>query len=109
LITFLNARKKYLNQIEKEIVLLANAKHNNDISTQPHKSDNTINNLISEVRESNRINPLNSLQWCNLGYYYTKIGLRDKAKRAFLISIRLNNSNRHIVRSAARFFLHLKM
>jgi len=107
LIAFLNARKKYLNQIEKEIVLLANAKHNNDISTQLHKSDNTINNLISEVRESNRINPLNSLQWCNLGYYYTKIGLRDKAKRAFLISIRLNNSNRHIVRSAARFFLHM--
>jgi tetratricopeptide (TPR) repeat protein len=108
LIEYLNKQKKSLNQIEKEILGIAIYKFsNNKESLQSDVGDNDVGNIIKELRISNKINPLNSLQWCNLGYCYTKLGLREKARKAFLISIGLNNSNRHIVRSAARFFLHM--
>jgi Tfp pilus assembly protein PilF len=108
LITFLNSRKEHLNQIEKEILFIANAKYNNEKSMPSNKSDDKIFDYIKKIKKLNRINPLNSLQWCNLGYYYTKLGQKNKAKKAFLTSIGLNNSNRHIVRSVARFFLHIE-
>jgi len=107
LITFLNENKNKLNQIEKEIFLIANAKYNHEKYLKSPKIDRNIYECINEIKVTNRINPFNSLQWCNLGYYYTKLGLKDKAKKAFLTSFGLNNSNRHIVRSVARFFLHM--
>jgi len=108
LIIYLDKKKEFLNHIEKEILQIANLKKTNkEVSTQLNQNANNVYNNISEIKILNKINPLNSLQWCNLGYYYTKLGQKDKAKKAFLTSIGLNNSNRHIVRSVARFFLHM--
>jgi len=108
IINYLNSNQKYLNQIENEILFIAkNKAENNEILIQQPQYDVKIPDLIKEIRSKNLINPRNSLQWCNLGYFYTRLGLIDKAEKAFKIAIELNNSNRYIVRSVARFFLHI--
>ena len=107
LIFYLNGKRNNLNSIEKEILNIAIHKSDNKELLPPTNDSNDIKDIIRNLKISNNINPLNPLQWCNLGYYYTKIGLKEKAKKAFLISIGLNNNNRHIVRSVSRFFLHI--
>jgi tetratricopeptide (TPR) repeat protein len=105
-ISYLNKKMNQLNQIEKEILNIASLKiSNNEIPIQIQQSDENIQNTIKEIKNKNILNPMNSLQWCNLGYYYTRLGLRKKAKKVFSISIGLNNFNRYIVRTVARFFL----
>ena len=106
LIEYLNKSKHILNDIENEILFLANIKFiNGNISSDVNSEDDAI--IIKKIKKGNLINPLNPIQWCNLGYFYTKLGLKEKAKKAFLVSIGLNNNNRHIVRSVSRFFLHI--
>jgi tetratricopeptide (TPR) repeat protein len=104
----LQKRRQQLNHIENEILSLAWHKSGTNLIKMPqYPATTNIKNIIRELREENRINQLNPFQWCDLGFYYTKIGLREKAKKAFLIAINLNNSNRYVVRSVARFFLHI--
>jgi tetratricopeptide (TPR) repeat protein len=108
LIDYLEKRKRQLNHIENEILFLAYHKGGDNIIKMPqHSSATDIKTIIRDIKEENRINQLNPFQWCDLGFYYTKIGLKEKAKKAFLIAINLNNSNRYVVRSVARFFLHI--
>jgi tetratricopeptide (TPR) repeat protein len=108
LIEYLNNKKKQLNHIENEVLSLAYHKNgNNTIQIQQYLSDGNTGNIIKELKEENRINQLNPFQWCDLGFYYTKIGLKEKAKKSFLIAIGLNNSNRYVVRSVSRFFWHM--
>jgi tetratricopeptide (TPR) repeat protein len=108
LIDYLKNRKQQLNHIENEILSLACHKKKNDTMQIPqYSSVHDIKTIIRNLKEENRINQLNPFQWCDLGFYYTKMGLKEKAKKAFLIAINLNNSNRYVVRSVARFFLHI--
>jgi len=108
LLVYLDTKKSRLNQIEKEVLNIANYKFtNNNIRIQTDNNDENVKTRIKDLKVANITNPFSALQWCNLGYCYTKLGLRDKARKAFLISIGLNNSNRHIVRSVARFFQHI--
>jgi tetratricopeptide (TPR) repeat protein len=105
LLIYLGTQKNRLNQIEKDVLIIANHKLiNNEVKIQNDKNDDNVKAKIKDLKAINIFNPYNALQWCNLGYYYMKLGLRNKARKAFLTSIGLNNSNRHIVRSVARFF-----
>jgi tetratricopeptide (TPR) repeat protein len=107
-IDYLKNRKSQLTHIENEILSLACHKKESDIMQMSQYSSTTdIKSIIRTLKEENRINQLNPFQWCDLGFYYTKMGLKGKAKKAFLIAINLNNSNRYVVRSVARFFLHI--
>jgi len=107
LLVYLDTLKSRLNQIEKDIISIANNKlTNNAIQVQSDNDDN-VKTKIKNLKLANISYPFSALQWCDLGYCYIKLGLRDKARKAFLISIELNNSNRHIVRSVARFFQHI--
>jgi tetratricopeptide (TPR) repeat protein len=108
LIEYLKERKQHLSHIEVEILSLACQKNGlDDKRNRQYSSTDDIIATIKRLKEANRINQLNPFQWCDLGFYYTKMGLKEKAKRAFLIAINLNNSNRHVVRSVARFFWHI--
>jgi len=108
IIYYLNNNLKHLNRIEAEILLIANNKvDNKEILAQKPQYDVNISDLIKDVRAKKKLYPLNSLQWCNLGFFYTRLGLIKKAEKSFRIAINLNNSNRYIVRSVARFFLHI--
>jgi tetratricopeptide (TPR) repeat protein len=108
LIDYLISRKQQLNHIENEILSLAYQKNENHATqNRQYSSNNDIKNIIKALKEENQINQLNPFQWCDLGYYYTKMGHKEKAKKSFLIAIGLNNSNRFVVRSVARFFWHM--
>lgn len=52
--------------------------------------------------------PKNSLLWLELARQYTAKGLNKKAKRYIEIAYSLAPTNRYIVRSVARFFIHIK-
>jgi len=107
LLVYLDTQRSRLNQIEKDIISIANHKLLNNAMQIQSDNDNDVKTKIKNLKAANISNPFSALQWCNLGYCYIKLGLRDKARKAFLISIGLNNSNRHIVRSVARFFQHI--
>jgi tetratricopeptide (TPR) repeat protein len=108
LIEYLKERKQHLNRIEMEILSFACRKNGlDDEHIQHYSSTDDIIAIIKKLKEANRINQLNPFQWCDLGFYYTRMGLKEKAKKAFLIAINLNNSNRYVVRSVARFFWHI--
>ena len=51
--------------------------------------------------------PNNPLQWIELARLYTIKGQLGKANRATTVALALAPSNRYIVRSAARFFIHI--
>jgi tetratricopeptide (TPR) repeat protein len=52
-------------------------------------------------------NPRNPIEWCNLALLFTSLGVLDKANRAMQVALSLAPSNRFVLRSAARFFLHV--
>ena len=57
-------------------------------------------------RRRTRLYPQSPLGWVELALSYTISGDLDRAKRAILIALQLAPNNRHVLRSAARFFLH---
>jgi tetratricopeptide (TPR) repeat protein len=108
IVDYLTKNRLFLNQIENDILSFAeNKKNNAKISTLSLTQNNNPRIRIKNIKQQNKVYPLNAFQWCDLGYFYTTLGQKEKARKAYLIAISLNNSNRFIVRSVARFFLHL--
>lgn len=62
-----------------------------------------INKLRSVLVNQNR----NALLWLELGRQYSAIGLNSKAKRCVEVAVNIAPINRFVVRSAARFFIHI--
>lgn len=105
---FLKLNRSELNCIELEILNLALRQTNsaeNDIELLDLQDDNSI--VLKQLRNQNRLDTYNPMIWCDIGYYYAAMGLLKKAERAYRVAVSLNNSNKYIVRSAARFFLHI--
>jgi Flp pilus assembly protein TadD len=50
--------------------------------------------------------PADAILWMDLGYLYAIRGLHEKSERAIRIALNLAPSNRFVVRSASRFFIH---
>lgn len=48
----------------------------------------------------------NALDWVDLALAYVSLGQRKKAERAVRAALGLSSSNRHVLRSAARYFVH---
>jgi len=53
-----------------------------------------------------RLYPQSALGWVDLALSYTIDGHFDRAERALLVALQLAPNNRHVLRSASRFFLH---
>ena len=64
----------------------------------------------SEIR-THRLNlafaPRDPIEWMELARSYTIAGLNDKAGKAVLAALQLAPDNRFVLRSAARFFIHI--
>jgi tetratricopeptide (TPR) repeat protein len=64
----------------------------------------------SEIR-THRLNlasaPRDPIEWMELARSYTIAGLNDKAGKAVLAALQLAPNNRFVLRSAARFFIHI--
>jgi tetratricopeptide (TPR) repeat protein len=51
--------------------------------------------------------PTDAITWLELGYYYNVLNQMDKASKCIDIAVSLGPDNRYILRSAARFYLHI--
>jgi tetratricopeptide (TPR) repeat protein len=57
-------------------------------------------------RRRTRLYPQNPLGWVELALHDTIDGYIERAKRAILVALQLAPNDRHVLRSASRFFLH---
>ncbi len=60
-----------------------------------------------ELRERLSEDPRNSIAWVDLALHYAKVGSLKKARRAMDTAVDLAPDNRFILRSAARFYVHI--
>lgn len=61
---------------------------------------------ISLLRSSLRRHPIDPISWSDLSLYHAIAGNRDKSLEAMRIALGMASSNRFILRSAARCFVH---
>jgi tetratricopeptide (TPR) repeat protein len=66
----------------------------------------TVHHQIHEMKCRVREDLRNAIAWVDLGRAYTVIGQRDQAVRAMRLASILSPTNRFVLRSCARFFLH---
>lgn len=69
-------------------------------------SQDLLQHQIRDLKARVRANPRNSIAWVDLARLYVSKGVHTKAERAILNSIALSPSNRFVLRSAARFYVH---
>ena len=62
---------------------------------------------ISAIRQGINIYPRNAIAWVDLSREYASLGQLHQALRAMNVGLSLEPDNRFVVRSAARFFLHV--
>jgi hypothetical protein len=62
---------------------------------------------IKRYRASLRRNPRNAIRWCELARHHTIGGHHEKARRAIQVARTLAPHDRYVLRSAARFEIHL--
>ena len=60
-----------------------------------------------EWRRRTRIHSANALAWVELSLHEVKTGRKKVAKRSMMVALQLAPTNRHVLRSASRLFLHL--
>lgn len=58
-------------------------------------------------RARTRLHPHDALAWTELALQQTIAGRTDSAGRAITVALQLAGDNRHVLRSAARFYLHI--
>lgn len=62
---------------------------------------------INQIKKILSKNPLNPINWIEIGRYYSILGQEKKAERAVKNAYFLAPENRFILRSLARFFIHI--
>lgn len=87
--------------LNPEKTVLSKAVENFEIEPQQQ-----INIKIHNMRLRLRDEPRNSILWVDLAREYTSIGLLEKAKHIINIATVLSPSNRFVLRSAARLYIH---
>lgn len=103
--SFIEKRLSFLNQSQLELYKLHIKKALDlDLSCDEPLD---VAKEIQKIRASTKVNNRNPILWCDLGYYYTTLGLTKQATKCYLIALGLNNHNRHVLRSVSRFFLHI--
>lgn len=62
---------------------------------------------IANLKERTREYPRNPILWMDLAYFYSAIGQTHAAENAVVVALSLNSDNRYLLRSGARFFMHI--
>lgn len=77
------------------------------ISSGSARDKAKVYNGVSRLRRQLNEYPRNPLSWVDLGRLYTILGEGRKAQRALTIALELAPEDRFVLRSAARFFVHI--
>lgn len=93
-----------------EIILNASYKGNDIRSDERLEISQVINpgDRIRASRLSLNLEPRNAVQWMDIAWAYTVLGQEKKARNSIITALALAPENRFILRSAARFFVHIK-
>ena len=67
-----------------------------------------IRKKISSIKKRVRNYCINPILWMDLAFFYAQLGQNDSAKKCVTIALSINKENRYLLRSASRFFLHIK-
>jgi tetratricopeptide (TPR) repeat protein len=62
---------------------------------------------IGSIRRHVHRYPEDALSWVDLALGFVSKGIKDKAQRAMTVALQLAPNDRHVLRSAARMYLHL--
>jgi hypothetical protein len=62
---------------------------------------------IGSIRRHVHRYPEDALSWVDLALGFVSKGVKDKAQRAMTVALQLAPNDRHVLRSAARMYLHL--
>ena len=76
---------------------------NSAVKENVSKSENWIKNLRGYLRA----NPKDPFAWVDYALAHTIAGNHEKAKRSMNVALGLSKNNRFILRSAARFYIHI--
>lgn len=66
-----------------------------------------LHHVISRLRAKTRDYPRNPILWMDLGFYYSSIGQTHAAQHAVNVALGINKENRYLLRSGARFYMHI--
>jgi Tfp pilus assembly protein PilF len=77
-----------------------------DIPRTEDFSSNDSRSKIGFHRSNLKTSPADPIEWVELARHYTIVGANEKARRAILAALQLAPTNRFVLRSAARFFIH---
>jgi len=91
----LSFSKKMLNRAEEKVSLLIG------------DPELKVRQQIQRTRLHLRGFPIDPIMWTDLAFYYTLIYKFDKARRCIETATQIAPSNRHVLRSAARFYIHI--
>ena len=64
-------------------------------------------NVIAGLKRRTREYPRNPILWMDLAFYYSAIGQTRAAEHAVAVALSLNSENRYLLRSGARFYMHV--
>ncbi len=66
-----------------------------------------IDNRIARFKKEVIKHPHNSINWIELARCYTVKGQKEKARKAVIVALALSPTNRYVVRSGVRYFVHV--
>ncbi len=102
-----DAAKLLLETKERVSPLLLRCAHRILGSGEPEaQSSEEIPSALRDYRRRLRVGPNNPFIWLDLALEYSTIGKLKSAERAIVVATSLAGSNRIVLRSASRFFLH---
>ena len=94
------------NLFHKSIINIAKIILSKENEIEYPEEEFSRNKIVGLLREQLRDDPRDSLAWIDLAREYTIIGNDKKAEKAISLALNLAPENRHVIRSASRFFIH---
>ncbi|WP_421736548.1 hypothetical protein [Caulobacter sp.] len=74
----------------------------------PEVAAESHDNPVRYWRSRTRVHPRDALSWVELSFHHTIRAQAEPAQRAMQVALQLAPDNRHVLRSAARLYLHLQ-
>ena len=109
----ISARRVAESYLSKVQFSLSNSVDHNSTPVGSHFQDFDVQSVIEQLRIAVHVNklslirhPRNPVKWCGLARLYVSLGQNQQASHAMKVSLWLAPTNRYILRSASRMFLH---
>ncbi len=106
-----DAAKYIINYSKKSGLALESANFflkNNNYKFDTIRTPDIIFKNISSFKKKVRDYCMNPILWMDLAFFYAQLGQNDSAKKCVTTALSINKDNRYLLRSASRFFLHIK-